>query len=83
MGVHSNSLQVGGLTPGSDYDITVLSLLVSDFSQPVTTQFSTRKTHTHTQINLFVATLNVASHIRAISELLVVTFDPQLWRVRD
>nr|XP_029524895.1 phosphatidylinositol phosphatase PTPRQ-like [Oncorhynchus nerka] len=42
MGVHSNSLQVGGLTPGSDYDITVLSLLVSDFSQPVTTQFSTR-----------------------------------------
>ncbi|XP_052321812.1 phosphatidylinositol phosphatase PTPRQ isoform X2 [Oncorhynchus keta] len=42
MGVHSNSLQVGGLTPGSDYDITVLSLLVSDFSQPVTTQFSAR-----------------------------------------
>ncbi|XP_031657889.1 phosphatidylinositol phosphatase PTPRQ isoform X2 [Oncorhynchus kisutch] len=42
MAVHSNSLQVGGLTPGSDYDITVLSLLVSDFSQPVTTQFSTR-----------------------------------------
>ncbi|XP_036811524.1 phosphatidylinositol phosphatase PTPRQ isoform X4 [Oncorhynchus mykiss] len=42
MGVHSNSLQVGGLTPGSDYDITILSLLVSDFSQPVTTQFSTR-----------------------------------------
>ncbi|XP_038872833.1 phosphatidylinositol phosphatase PTPRQ [Salvelinus namaycush] len=42
MVVHSNSLQVGGLTPGSDYGITVLSLLLSDFSQPVTTQFSTR-----------------------------------------
>ncbi|KAK6320139.1 hypothetical protein J4Q44_G00092460 [Coregonus suidteri] len=42
MVVHSNSLQVGGLTPRSDYDITILSLLGSDTSQPVIKQFSTR-----------------------------------------
>ncbi|KAJ8003131.1 hypothetical protein DPEC_G00166190 [Dallia pectoralis] len=40
--VQTNSVQVGGLTPGVDYNITILSLLGSDYSQPINTLFSTR-----------------------------------------
>ena len=47
--VLSTSYEVRDLIPGSDYGVTIQSVLGSDTSQAVHWEFSTRKRHTYTQ----------------------------------
>lgn len=47
--VRGTSYEIGDLIPGSDYGVSIQSVLRSDTSEAVHREFSTRKTHSYMQ----------------------------------
>ncbi len=69
--VRGTSYEIRDLIPGSDYGVSIQSVLGSDTSQAVDREFSTRKRHTHTETHSISESIGLSGE----KKLLVI---PQL-----
>lgn len=60
--VQSTSYEVRDLIPGSDYGLSIQTMLGSDVSQAVKKELSTRKKHLHTKTNIVDSTITVRNY---------------------